>query len=122
MPRLTGTALHLLPQTIPRPTHGPEVHYRRELTATQWGTPLAPQAKPASDFPVASMEPADNTMHPALPKMLPAPLDFSAQCLPGAQPKEEENSSSPGVEISDKVPTWTMSQSIPRTCSPFAKW
>lgn len=69
------------------------------------------------------MEPADNTMHPALPKMFPASLDFSAQCLPGAQLKKEENSSSLEVEISDKVPTWTMSQSIlqPRNLFPFCK-
>lgn len=34
------------------------------------------------DFSEASLEPANNTMHPALPKMLPDPLDFSTQYLP----------------------------------------
>lgn len=34
------------------------------------------------DFSEASVEPANNTMHPALPKTLPDSLDFSTQCLP----------------------------------------
>lgn len=35
-----------------------------------------------SDFSEASLKPANNAMHPALPKMLPDSLDFSTQCLP----------------------------------------
>lgn len=34
------------------------------------------------DFSEASMEPANNTTHPALPKTLPDSLDFSIQCPP----------------------------------------
>lgn len=65
-------------------TGGSRQPHSEELRQLLKQNPLFP------DFSVVSMEPANNTMHPELPKMLLASLDFSAQCLPWAQLKEEE--------------------------------